>query len=498
VVTIGPTMTPAYVKTTANLLIALMAFCNVFSQDSTSLVDRITNFPNKIFNRIQNKAADLNNKLNRQTERYLNKLIKQENRLQAKLNKQDSLKTSQLYASNPQQQYASLIQRLKTDSLATTRVTGAEYLPYVDSMKGTLSFLKQNPQLLSSTNVLPSDIQNSLAQIAQLQAKMQNADQINQFIGQRKAQIQQWLAGYNHLPSGVGTIYQHYNEELYYYNEQVKQYKDILNDPDKMMQMALMLLDKVPAFTNYIKNNSILSTLFLPNGNIGTIKGLDGLQTKDQTNSMIQTQMGGVGPSGVSSIQQNMETAQNQLNQLKGRLSSLGTGNGGIDIPDFRPNTEKTKTFLKRLVYGINIQTQQATNFFPTLTDIGLSIGYKLNSGNTIGIGASYNIGWGSDFKHINFSSQGIGLRSFLDLQIKKSLFISGGLEFNYQQPFSSYQQIRSLQDWQESGLIGLSKTIALNTKFIKNTKIQIFWNFLSYSQIPRTQPFLFRVGYGF
>jgi hypothetical protein len=140
----------------------------------------------------------------------------------------------------------------------------------------------------------------------------------------------------------------------------------------------------------------------------------------------------------------------------------------------------------------------QSSTYFPTTTDIGLSIGYKLDNSNVIGVGASYKMGWGSDIKHIQISSQGAGLRSFLDIHLKKSFFASGGFEYNYQQPFNAIQQIRNLESWQKSGLIGITKTISVNSKVMKETKIQLFWDLLSYQQIPRTAPFKFRIGYSF
>jgi len=35
-----------------------------------------------------------------------------------------------------------------------------------------------------------------------------------------------------------------------------------------------------------------------------------------------------------------------------------------------------------------------------------------------------------------------------------------------------------------------------LKTKFLKKTKMQLLWDFMSYDQKPRTQPIVFRIGY--
>ena len=121
-----------------------------------------------------------------------------------------------------------------------------------------------------------------------------------------------------------------------------------------------------------------------------------------------------------------------------------------------------------------------------------------MNDKNIIGIGASYKIGWGKDIKHIVITSQGMGLRSFLDIKVKKSFYASGGFEYNYQKPFNEAQQLYNLDDWQQSGLLGITKIVSIKTKLFKKTKLQLLWDFLSYRQSPRAQPIKFRVGYNF
>ena len=54
------------------------------------------------------------------------------------------------------------------------------------------------------------------------------------------------------------------------------------------------------------------------------------------------------------------------------------------------------------------------------------------------------------------------------------------------------------MNGWQQSGLIGISKVISLKTKLFKKTSIKLLWDFLSYQQMPRTQPVIFRAGYNF
>jgi hypothetical protein len=167
-------------------------------------------------------------------------------------------------------------------------------------------------------------------------------------------------------------------------------------------------------------------------------------------------------------------------------------------MPDFKPNNQKTKTFWGRLEYGANFQTTRNNYLFPTVSDLGLSAGYKLTNSSIIGIGASYKLGWGNGIQHIALSSQGVGLRSFIDIKIKGSFSATGGFEYNYTTPFSSLQQINHLTYWTRSGLVGISRTVSVKSRVFKKTKLQLLWDFLSYQQIPKTQPIIFRIGYNF
>lgn len=494
-------MSAAYVKIFACALLFLPVSMKIFAQEDATLVDKVSNFPTKLFSHVQNESEQLDKQLTRQTQKYLAELSRSETKLKKRLFKLDSSSAAKLYASDPQAQYSSLLQKLRTDSARIMHSMGAQYLPYVDSLQGVLAFFSKNPQLLIYSKNLPGNIQGSFSQLQLLEAKMQDADQIKQYIQSRKSQITQFLAQYTHLPGSITSIYQNYNKELYYYSDQVRQYRAMLNDPDKMTQTALSILTHVPAFSSFMKKNSFLAGLFTIPGDYGSSTALDGLQTRDQVLAMIKSKIGGNSGGGSASatsmISQSLQTAHQDITKLQNKLSALGAGSGDMEMPNFKPNNQKTKSFLKRFEYGVNVQTVQASNYFPATTAIGLSLGFKLDDNNTVGIGASYNFGWGA-INHISFSSQGVGLRSFINLKVKKTWYASGGYELNYLQPFSSLTHLRDLTLWQQSGLIGVTKMVSFTGQLIKKSQLQLLWNFLSYYQIPRTSPLLFRVGYNF
>jgi hypothetical protein len=294
-------------------------------------------------------------------------------------------------------------------------------------------------------------------------------------------------------------LYGRYNVQLYYYSQQLQAYKDVLNNPDKLLMTVLNGLDKVPAFSAFMHTNSYLSSLVSVAGDYNMNGVTGGMQTRAMIDQLIQGQVSSGGPNAASALSQNLQSAQGQLQQLSNKLNALGAGSGSADLPaGFKPNRERTKTFLQRLEYGMNVQTVQSSHYFPVTNDIALTLGYRINEKSIIGIGISYKMGCGQDINHIRVSSQGIGLRSSLDIRIKGNWYASGGFEYNYQQPFKDAGIFRNLDSWQKSGLIGVSKMVPVRAKFFKQLKLQALWDFLSYQQMPRSAPIKFRVGYNF
>ena len=336
-----------------------------------------------------------------------------------------------------------------------------------------------------------------------LEGKIQQANELKAYIKERKEVLKNALGKFGMLKDMKGL-----NKEAYYYQAQLSEYKAILKDPEKIEQKALSLLNKVPAFTDFMKKNSMLASLFKMPDNYGSAESLAGLQTRASVQTMIQAKFSGSGVNPQQYLNQQMQTAQGELNKLKDLTPTLSKGEG-IEMPDFKPNNQKTKSFLKRIEYGANIQSQRPNSLLPVTTDFAATAGYKLNNKSTIGIGASYKMGWGSGISHIKLSNQGVGLRSYAELKLStpkglsktggSGLWISGGYEKNYQHEFKKFPSFsgngNTLNPWQTSGLIGLSKKYKIGKK--TNT-LQLLWDFLSYEQVPKTQPIVFRVGYQF
>jgi hypothetical protein len=223
------------------------------------------------------------------------------------------------------------------------------------------------------------------------------------------------------------------------------------------------------------------------------------LQQRFGSGASLTPSSGGGG--GSDYLQQQMSQAQGELSKLKDKVNQFGGGSSDMEMPDFKPNSQKTKSFLKRIEYGANIQSQKTNFLLPVTSDLAITAGYKLNDKSIIGIGASYKLGWGSGWKNIKLTSEGIGLRSYINWKLKpifgkiEGFWISGGYERNYQHAFTKSDQLKDVNAWQTSGLLGLTKKYKIGKK---TNNFQMLWDFLSYQQVPRRQPILFRVGYVF
>ena len=458
-------------------LLCIIVCSSVRSQDSSGLVST------KYLDQVASTSSKLNKKIAKRSEKTLEHLQKQEAKMKRKLMKIDSLKAKQIFGN------------VKED--VNKRLTRAkEYIPTLDTLASSLQFLKDNPQVVSTAKNAAQKLKNATAKMNELKSQFQKAESIKKYLKERKQYLKEQLSKF-----GFAKDLKKINKQVYYYSEQLNEYKSLLKDHKKAEKKAIALLSKTKLFRNFMRKNSELASLFrLPDpASPATAASLAGLQTRAQVNGLIQQQLAAGGAGAQAQFQQNMQQAQSQLGELKNKMMKLGSNSSDAEMPDgFTPNGQKVKGFLKRLEYGSNIQTQRATSYFPVTSDLGLSVGYKLNDKSIIGIGASYKIGLGTGWNRMRFSSQGIGLRSFIDWKLKGSLWISGGYEQNYRNAFNNIAQLQEQSAWQQSGLVGLSKVVSLKTKFFKKTKLQLLWDFLSYGRVPITQPIAFRVGYDF
>jgi hypothetical protein len=470
----------------------LLVLCTVATianaQDTASAYQRLLNFPENFFSKLQSKITRTESQLQKQTDKYLTRLAKQEKKLKRKLQLTDSVKANELFG-DVDERY----NKLRADFSKHNGNLKASILPYsgnADSVFTALEFLNQ--QASAGKTGMQKNIEASLASYRQLQGKFVNANQLKAQLRKRQEYLKQQLQN-----TPLAKEFKKFQTQVYYYRAQVNEYKKVLSNPAEIGKRLLATAKKIPAFQHFFNKYSQLAAMFGTPDNYGSMASLQGLQTRAGVQSMINQRIVSGGPGAQQLVQQNIAAAQSQLQQLKQKLNRLKSGGDSeMDIPGFKPNNQRTKSFLKRLEFGSNLQTQKSQRYFPATTDIGLSVGYKLNDKSIIGIGASYKLGLGKGWNDIQLTHQGIGIRSFVEWKLKGSFFVSGGFEQNYRAEFSRITELKDQSAWQQSGLLGITKKYRVSKRFKGN--MQVMYDFLHAQQVPGTQPVVFRFGYNF
>lgn len=466
------------------ILIALYPIFS-YSQIHDSSLNIAQQLPANYYSKVDKKLSSINDQVTRKSLKYLAKFQRQERKLQEKLIKLNP----ENVVENANEKYNELSQKIKSKTAGASKIVSGEYNPYLDSLGTSLSFLKQ-------FKGISAKVKEPLESINQLQSKLQQSEKIKEFIAERKNQLKEILSKYTKIPESLKKEYDKLSKTAYYYSAQVREYKEMLKDSKKIEQKTLSLLNKLPAFQKFMRQNSQLASLFrIPNDN-GALQSLAGLQTRSSVQALIQQRIASGGPNALAQIQQNLAAAHAELNKLKDKINQLGGGSSDIEMPEgFRVNPEKTKPLLKRLEYSTDVQFSKTNNLLPSAVNIGLGIGYKLNDKSIIGLGMSYKMGMGS-IQHISITHQGIGFRSYGDYKIKGSFFITGGYEMNYSAAFKNIEQLKNYNAWQRSALIGVSKKYKISKK-VKG-EMKLLYDFLANAHIPVSQPVVFRLGYKF
>ncbi len=453
-----------------------------------SLLQKSQELPGKYFQQITEKSRKYERLVEKRTEKALERMMRQEQKLQAKLMKVDSLAAKNIFT-NSLDSMRGLQSRLKSKTQVITGALNGQAGSYLDSLSGTLGFLKDAKGLLGKAGDAKAKLGKSMDQVAALKSKLQQAEQVRNYIRERRNLLKSELGKYTGMTKDLQKI----NKEAYYYAQQLKEYQTVFKDRKKAEAKAMELLQKLPAYKDFMARNTQIARLFnlTAGGGANVEQQLEGLQTRAQVEQLIQERVGGGGPNASQAIRQQMEAARSQMDELKKNFPDL---DNAAEMPDFKPNEMKTKSFLSRLEFGSNVQFQRSNQFFPTTGDFAGQVGYKFSKNGIAGLGASYKLGMGTGFNNIRFSHQGMGIRSFADYKLKGTFFVNGGFEFNYNPNFNNPNQYTNAQYWTRSALLGIAKKYKINNKLKGN--MTLLYDFLHNSQVPRTDPVKFRVGY--
>ncbi len=477
-----------------SVVFTFVSSVNAWTQDVDSALNNLQQIPTKYITTIDKKINRYGSRITSKTERTLVKLSSWENKIQGMLQKINPEAANRLFGNN-QLTFTTLLQKMRQGEAIALQYK-APYSKYSDDLTTSLNYIAQQKEKIDSSII--KRVTATSRKMKDLADEEDKSEAIQQFIKKRKKQLIEQAFQY----IGKSKYLIKINKEAYYYAETMKNYKEMFADSKKAEETVMTILKRIPAFQKFVQKNSMLASLFgSTSGEVGgSVASLAGLQTRASVQNLIQDRIASGGPNAQETFRQNMQQAQGELTKLKDKLLNSVSGGGGSsggELPDFKPNMEKTKTFSQRLEFGSNFQFAKNNALMPTTGDIGLSVGYKINDKSVAGIGVSYKMGLGS-LQRIRFTNQGASVRSFLDWKLKKQFFVSGGYELIHNAQFEKIAQLKNYEAWQRSALIGMTKKMKINTKLFKSTNVQLLFDFLSHQHVPVGQPVLFRVGYTF
>lgn len=438
----------------------------------------------KYLNTINSKAVLYSSRITNKTEKTIAKLAKWEKKINQLLSKQNPEVASKLFGSKTLT-FESFYQQIK-NSNAIYENSVLKINEYNRKINKSIKYLDIKSSLIDSANV--QNVKNNLKKLNELDSVLNNQEKLSQFIKERKKVLLKEATKFLGNNKNLLKI----NKEVYYYNETLKNYKDLFENQDKTEKYVISLLEKNPAFKEFLRNNKLSNSLIPGSDNLN-LETLVGLQTKSTINKLIQNKISSAGSQGKEIISQNLKAAMSDLENYKKKILQNDQNPDSELPPSFKPNRQKSKTFLQRLEYGVNFQLIKVKSYLPGSADFGFNLGYKINDKSTMGLGIAYKLSVGSIDK-INFKHEGLSFRSYLDWKLKKRLYLSGGFEKNYNASFKKFSDLKYVT-WTSSGLLGLTKILS---KGSKKMKLQFSYDLLHSTHIPNTSPFIYRIGYNF
>jgi hypothetical protein len=244
---------------------------------------------------------------------------KREARLKKKLQSIDSAKAKELF-NNSEQFYNKLQNKVNNTQNKVSKIS--HYIPGLDSLQTmTKLFQKINggisglsPDKLVQMNQLNGSING-------VEGSMESATDISHALNQRQQQLAAALQ-----PYGLGKDLLGMNKQVYYYQQQLNEYKSMLQDENKLEQKALSAVRELPAFQDFMSKNSFISQLF-PSASVSGACSAQalvsaGMQTRTAVQQQLQQQMGslmfaGGGSGGTQMLQQGLQSAQQQTSTIQ-------------------------------------------------------------------------------------------------------------------------------------------------------------------------------------
>ncbi|MDQ6813009.1 MAG: hypothetical protein M3040_04660 [Bacteroidota bacterium] len=73
---------------------------------------------------------------------------------------------------------------------------------------------------------------------------------------------------------------------------------------------------------------------------------------------MLQVRFASTGVNSSNTCRLQNECSKGSGSKLKDKINKMGGGSSDLEMPDLKPNSQKTRSFLKGIEYGANMQSQ--------------------------------------------------------------------------------------------------------------------------------------------
>lgn len=465
------------------LFVLLFSMQPFIARAQTSLPPAVATNPLRYISDYAQRAQPITTSLHEKSSVAIVALERAERRLIVKLSKKDS-SAARAIAAGMGPRYAAFRQLLH-DSSGIDPLR-QYYLAPLDSAV-VVARLLQLAGLSDKQRATLSALQGELGALQQALTRTHVLQQV--FAGRLLA-----------LKAGVGGIVplralNKMTKGMARYKTRLQELRAWAHEPDRALTALLATLSGTSLFKRLFERYSILASIVPQASAIST----DPLQAGSlQVRQVVMTAVDRT--AGVTNltplVQQKGDQTVNPLQQLKDKVKSLRQDRVLADPTDDIATQPRSKPLHKRLELGTSFQTVRSNNYFPATSDLGLSLGFRLNDRSVIGVGASYKLGWGKHVRAIRLSHEGISFRSFLQAKIKGSFHATGGWEYHYQQPFNDFRSLPDTRTWRQSALLGVMKRVNTGNRVLKSTQFQLLVDMLAINTVH--SPILFRVGYQF
>ena len=274
----------------------------IIAQENSTIENVVSD---KLLDGLNKKLKAIDRHVEVRTNKHLKRLQKLERELLHHLSMNDSALANELFDTAKINYTATALNQVG--------VRHNTYIGKLDSINTAIEFLTAN----NLAGIKSEKLGSVQKELSELQSQLNALEYFGKYLQHREALLKsafEKLRMINKLKS--------FRKQVYYYREQLNAFKSLVQDPQRLQERFLHQVMKHPAFKKFFANHSELSSLFaVPGSSLNCFdpESIKGLQTRNLYNQEMIDRFGS-GQDVAQAMQDNIESAQKDLNQLKGKL----------------------------------------------------------------------------------------------------------------------------------------------------------------------------------